>query len=194
MIEVGTSHQPGGSGKWELFFLILIPFGGLALAIWMYFGGLLLPDGRTHKGHMLSPPLSLDVFMSNELTPETLDNKWGLFVVVDGACDKGCQDILYQTRQAHIALNRNTARVSRFLITNAGSNTEQDISKFLEQEHSDIEILKGAMPTLEYKVSDPVRIFLSDPLGNVMLRYGSEHTGKQMLKDMEKLLKASRIG
>ena len=38
------------------------------------------------------------------------------------------------------------------------------------------------------------RILLIDPFGNVMMHYGREHTGKQLLKDLKHLLKLSQIG
>jgi hypothetical protein len=44
---------------------------------------------------------------------------------------------------------------------------------------------------------DPVqqpRILVVDPFGNIIMHYGSEHTGKEMLKDLKQLLKLSQIG
>ena len=38
------------------------------------------------------------------------------------------------------------------------------------------------------------KIFLVDPLGNVILMWPSQFNGKQLLKDLKKLLKHSRIG
>jgi len=37
-------------------------------------------------------------------------------------------------------------------------------------------------------------VFLVDPLGNIMMYYTPTHSGKDLLKDLQKLLKASQIG
>jgi cytochrome oxidase Cu insertion factor (SCO1/SenC/PrrC family) len=37
-------------------------------------------------------------------------------------------------------------------------------------------------------------VYLLDPLGNIVLRYGPEASSKGMLKDVKKLLRNSRIG
>ena len=37
-------------------------------------------------------------------------------------------------------------------------------------------------------------IYLVDPLGNIMMYYAKDFVGKQLLKDLKKLLKNSNIG
>ena len=193
MVEAGTKVASGkASSRWELYMIFFIPFGGVALAAWMYFGGQFLPEGRNHKGNMLSPTLTLEAFQSANLNTDLLDGKWGILVVADGECGDSCKNSLYLTRQAHIALNRNSTRMSRFLVF--GAAPQGELQAFLDAEHEGLKVVKGAMPPLSNGSEGGVRIFLTDPLGNVMLWYNKEHTGKQILKDMEKLLKASRIG
>ncbi|MTI14933.1 hypothetical protein [Sansalvadorimonas verongulae] len=172
--------------------IFLIPFGGVALAAWMYFGGQFLPEGRNHKGNLLSPTLTLEAFQAANLNADVLDGKWGILVVADGECGETCKNSLYLTRQAHIALNRNSTRMSRFLVSDTAPQPE--LQTFIDAEHDGLTVVKGAMPSLSHGSEGSVRIFLTDPLGNVMLWYNEEHTGKQILKDMEKLLKTSRIG
>lgn len=38
------------------------------------------------------------------------------------------------------------------------------------------------------------KVFLVDPLGNVMMRYNNEAPAKGMIKDLQHLIRASRIG
>ena len=190
MVDAGIKAK--ASSRWELYMIFLIPFGGVALAAWMYFGGAFLPEGRNHKGNLLSPMLTLGDFQSENLNTETLAGKWGILVVADGECGQSCKDSLYLTRQAHIALNRNSHRMSRYLVS--GTALATGVQQFIDAEHEGLKVIKGSMPGLPKGENDSVRIFLTDPLGNVMLWYNKEHTGKQILKDMEKLLKASRIG
>ncbi len=183
------------SSRWELYLIILLPFGGMAFAAWMYFAGELLPEGRNHKGNLLTTPLSLTDFQSPNLTTEVLDDKWGMLVVTGASCNEQCREILYLSRQSHIALNRDSTRMARYFISGEMTQTSSDdLEAFLEKEHPDMGTLSGVMPNIEYGTDESVRVFITDPFGNVMLWYGKDNTGKQMLKDMTRLLKNSRIG
>ena len=42
--------------------------------------------------------------------------------------------------------------------------------------------------------NDRAHIYLVDPLGNVMMRWPAKPDMRRMLKDLERLLKASQIG
>ena len=48
-------------------------------------------------------------------------------------------------------------------------------------------------PSLAGSGADPT-IYLVDPLGNVVLAYPADPDSKRLAKDLERLLKASRIG
>jgi hypothetical protein len=37
-------------------------------------------------------------------------------------------------------------------------------------------------------------IYLADPLGNLVLRYGLKHSPRDLLRDLRRLLKASKVG
>ncbi len=188
------------SDKLALLLLIMIPFGGMLLAAWMYFGGQLLPDGRTHKGNLLNPPLTLSAFENPELTSDTLDDRWGILIVAGDQCDAVCRDVLFLTRQIHIALDRDTRRVQRHLLMpSLDAGETKEFSAFLAEEHIGLKLIEGEMPAFTSEpdsdmASDDVRVFLTDPMGNIMLWYGKEHNGKQMLNDLKKLLKVSRVG
>ncbi|WP_197685638.1 hypothetical protein [Vreelandella subglaciescola] len=54
---------------------------------------------------------------------------------------------------------------------------------------------RGATPAWPAAVNpeQEPRIVLVDPFGNVMMHYGPEHSGKDMLKDLKHLLKLSKV-
>ena len=56
------SMAPASRNRLQLLFIILIPFGGLILAAWMYYSGLFIPDGRSHQGNLIWPPKELSEF------------------------------------------------------------------------------------------------------------------------------------
>ena len=195
----GESNSSRRFGRLQFWLVVLIPFVGLLLAAGMYFFTL-SPDGRTNKGNLLSPPLSLTVFESPDITLDQLDSRWGVVIVTAAGCDEACHNMLYLARQSHIALDRDATRVQRFLLTSEPEKLMTGtFTNFLENEHPGVQIVKGTIPLLsenhqkDHSKQQP-RIFLIDPLGNVILWYGKKHDGKEILKDMEKLLKLSRIG
>jgi hypothetical protein len=49
-----------------------------------------------------------------------------------------------------------------------------------------------ALPTAP--VNDRAHIYLVDPLGNVMMRFPAGAEPRRMLKDLDRLLKASQVG
>ena len=180
-----------------LIMIFLIPFGGMGLAAWMYYSGQFIPDNRSHQGNLLWPPTPVAEFQWHSTNGELfvaqeLEEQWGLAIVPDGKCQSVCQEVLFNTRQTHIALGRRAERLSRYLVLSAPASS--GLNQLLENEHPELETLQGRVPALNDSKEDKVKIFVIDPLGNVMLWYNQEHTGKQILKDLEKLLKSSRIG
>ncbi len=43
-------------------------------------------------------------------------------------------------------------------------------------------------------MNDRAHVYVADPLGNVMMRFPANAEPRRMLKDLERLLKASQIG
>ncbi len=194
-----TTHvvAPASRNRLQLLFIFLIPFGGMGLAAWMYYSGQFIPDDRSHQGDLIWPPAAVAGFQwqtaeGYPFTAEQMDDQWVLAIVSDLPCESECRETLYRTRQAHIALGRKAERLTRAVVLPGTADGE--MTTFLQREHPNTRALTGTLPVMNNKASDRVRVYLIDPLGNVMLWYNRQHSGKQILKDMEKLLKASRIG
>ena len=196
--NIGKSNGGRGLGRLQFWLVILIPFVSLLMAAGMYFFAL-SPEGRTNKGNLLSPSLPLTVFESPDITIDQLEKRWGVVIAIDAECDEICHNLLYLIRQSHIALDRDAIRVQRFLMTPEPEKImAAAFVDFLKNEHPGVQIVKGTIPLLtnsqEQAPEERPRIFLIDPLGNVVLWYSQTHDGKEILRDLEKLLKLSRIG
>jgi hypothetical protein len=119
-----------------------------------------------------------------------------MLTVVAGDCGSACEELLYLARQVNIALGKNANRVNRSAWL---GNTSDDLDSRWSEEYSSMEKLSlrsGAEPSWPPGINpdDQPRILLIDPFGNIIMHYGSEHTGKEMLKDLKHLLKLSQIG
>jgi cytochrome oxidase Cu insertion factor (SCO1/SenC/PrrC family) len=120
--------------------------------------------------------------------------RW-LFVAADaGPCEDACQHMLYATRQARTIQGREQDRVVRIWLQATGAFT---LAPQLLAQHPGLVVVRidpdqwAALPGV---TGSPQKIYLIDPLGNIVLRYPANPDIKRMAKDLERLLRASRIG
>jgi hypothetical protein len=157
----------------------------------------LRPDARTNYGELLEPPMSPDIsgtrLDGTAFRLADLRGRWALLIVADGAgCDARCERSLYATRQAHTMQGRERDRIARVLLLPSGATPPRPE---LLAEHPGMIVVKGepqqwaALPAR----SAP-NIYLVDPHGNLVLRYPPDPDIRRLAKDMERLLRASRIG
>jgi cytochrome oxidase Cu insertion factor (SCO1/SenC/PrrC family) len=200
--------NPAGRGRRQLLGLAAMFFVPLAVAFWLYYGASSWkPQGGTNNGDLIDParPLpevALPAQDGKRLTSsDLLRGKWTMLYVGDGACDERCRKALYLTRQSRLALNKDYDRIRRvFLAT--GDCCDREL---ISAEHPDLlvavlegpgaETLLRAFPEYDgTDVADAGRIYLVDPLGNLMMSYSAEAPDKALLKDLKKLLRLSHIG
>jgi hypothetical protein len=200
--------------------LALLFFAPLGLAFYLYYGhGTWHPGGRVNAGELIEParPLpavALPLLGSGNTDPNFLKGKWTFLYVAPGPCAAECRTRLYDTRQVRLALDREMGRVQRVFIADAGCCDAQ----FLHEQHPDlitIRLSAAAAPLLALlpgidgvtgidsvtagnssnaPAPSAPRVYLVDPLGNLMMSYAADIKAKGMLEDMKRLLRLSSIG
>ncbi len=116
---------------------------------------------------------------------EALRGKWVLVSFDAAACDAYCEKKLYFMRQVRRAQGKDIARVERlWVLSDAGAPRPELLAA--------IEGTRIA-PSSDAALS-PDHIYVVDPLGNLMLRFPRDPDPSKMLKDLQRLLKYSRIG
>ncbi len=179
----------------QLALIFLMPTIAMSLAWLMYFTGIWVPDGRTNKGKLLLPPVQFADLHLQENAINDTEGLWRVVVFGSTHCqEEQCIDSLYKTRQVHIALGKESERVTRFYIA-----PEKPLpTPELETEHPGIQWLKAdkshVQKALGVKNWPQNQIFIIDPLGNLIMGYQADQPGGDLLKDLKKLLKASSIG
>ncbi len=119
-----------------------------------------------------------------------LAGKWAVVVAAPGACDAGCARALYATRQARTIQGREMDRVVRvWLVTDDAAPPAA-----LLAEHPDLTTARVAPGALAAWGAGADRIYVVDPLGNLVLAFPRDPDVKAMAGDLTRLLKASRIG
>jgi cytochrome oxidase Cu insertion factor (SCO1/SenC/PrrC family) len=179
--------------------------GPLALSFWAYYGAVLRPAGRTHHGQLVDParplpevPLATSGGASSVRT--LLTGRWSLVYVAAAGCDAGCREVLDETRSIRAALGADATRVRRVLIALApccelatlqAAGAEVAVA-FVEGE--DANRLLAVFPEYGAPVASAERLYVVDPLGNLMMSYAAGAAPSGVIKDLERLLKLSHIG
>jgi cytochrome oxidase Cu insertion factor (SCO1/SenC/PrrC family) len=176
----------------------------LALAFLLYYGLGIRPHGSTNRGDLIHPPVpvpevELPGAADQPLAAKALRGKWSMVYIGDGACDSRCREALTLMRQTRLALGDDMSRVQRVFLV-SGNCCDQT---YLNTEHDGLllgRIDNSAGQTLLETFPDTAqaaglgRIYLVDPLGNLMMKYEPAAPQKGMLEDLKKLLKLSHIG
>jgi len=201
------AEQPSvkSRGQLKLWGLILIAATPIVAAAIMYFGQIGLPDSTTNHGHLILPPLQgedwglAEVIKTDGFIQYDGKAKWVMLVVGDGGCTELCLQQLYLTRQLNIALGKEVDRVTRLLWVDAqtqGLDAALKEHELLQVEPFDNTGFKGLAEALKRHGVElsPYDILLMDPLGNIMMHYNQNNNGKDILDDLKRLLKVSKIG
>jgi cytochrome oxidase Cu insertion factor (SCO1/SenC/PrrC family) len=185
----------------------LIFFAPLALSFYLYYGKLWHPGGHVNAGELIDPPrplptlalpLAAPAASADQTNPQFLKGKWTLLYVQHGRCDDECRRHLYDTRQVRLALDREMNRVQRVFI---GDGDCCDLKELLAL-HPDLLAIRASpadkpllalLPTRPGSINSH-RVYVIDPLGNVMMFYEADAKPKGLLEDMKRLLRLSSIG
>ncbi len=189
--------------------LLIILFLSPVIAAWLVYSHYSQSGNEKTKnyGELVSParPLSNFALVGPESKPFTikeLRGKWSMVYFDDGECKGTCEQDLYMAHQARLSLNEDVKRVARFLILAKAPSARLEI---ILTHHPDLVVVKGNGAAImsiqrqfEIGATKPVisaqRLYLVDPLGNLMMTYPSGFNAKGLIRDMQHLLKWSQIG
>jgi len=170
-------------GRLQLIALILLAVVPILLASSMYKWNFWVPESRNYHGELLGDGRTLaDLGVSGDI-PQT----WLLLVSAPDDCLEDCRELVYLARQIHIALGREASRANHALATNKALPTDyqEQLARF------NLDTTRYLAMTAGNKTP---QLWIIDPLGNLVLRYAPSSNGKQILKDLQLLLKLSKIG
>jgi hypothetical protein len=184
-------------------------FAPLAASFYLYYGPIGWRPGRhVNHGDLIDPARPLPEVALPVATPgapqtaraDFLKNKWTMLYVGAGSCEAQCRLELYNTRQVRFALNRDMDRVQRVFIADGDCC---DFA-FLQAQHPDLLTVRATADAAPLLASLPEfggirpaasgRIYLIDPLGNLMMSYAPDARPKGLLEDLKRLLGLSHVG
>jgi cytochrome oxidase Cu insertion factor (SCO1/SenC/PrrC family) len=193
--------------------LVLVVFTLPLVVAWVLYATINYwhPQPTASHGDLVTPARPVEGLMLEEQgTGRTLDEsylrgKWTFVYIASADCGPVCEQALYYGRQVRIALHKDMGRVQRLLVMleplspvaleelqrlhpqlTVASVSSQRASSFLGQ-------FQVEAPAPQFP-PNAKRLYLVDPLGNLMMSYPPESDPKGLLKDLQRLLRISRIG
>jgi len=177
-------------GRLQLIVLIALAVIPMLLAASMYKWRFWVPESRNYHGELLGDGRTLaDLGVGGDI-PQT----WLLLVSAPDDCLADCRELVYLARQIHIALGREASRANHALAMD--KTLPADYQEQLAREYPQLArfyLNLARYQTIAVDNKTP-QLWIIDPLGNLVLRYAPGSNGKEVLKDLQLLLKLSKIG
>ena len=176
-------------GRLQLVLILLLTVGPMVLATGMYKLKFWLPESRSYHGELLGNGQSRAA-----LGVTADEQRWQLLVTAPQACAADCQQLVYLARQLQIGLGRDASRASHGLAS--AQPVDGAYAAKLQSEYPQLQRYTLDLPTYTQGAegNGAAQLWIIDPHGNLVLRYGPGVIGKDVLNDLRLLLKLSNIG
>jgi hypothetical protein len=133
-----------------------------------------------HYGELIPPRP-----VAGPLAP--LKGKWVLVTFDPAPCDNACEKKLYIVRQIRRAQGKDAERIERLWMVTDGGSPRSELLAAIEGSHV-------ATGDLDFPGGRADRIYLVDPLGNLMMSFPRDPDPSRMIKDLQRLLRYSGFG
>ena len=191
--------------------LMLLVFAAPVILAWLVFFVFpeYRPTGTMNHGQLVTPVRPLSEFSLHDVKGATVDQnylrgKWTFVYLADGACEQSCVQQLYKIRQVRLTQGKNIDRLQRLFLWNIDGVSEDQRAELaghfpgltiarLEQGQSSGLVGVFALDDGIAPLSAD-RVYLIDPLGNLMMSYEADAEPRGIIKDLERLLKYSGLG
>ena len=174
--------------------LLVVVFVLPVILAWFALNNDWFNKAATNRGELINPPLDARSMLDSE-TPI-----WRILYVMPSKCEQECKNALYSLEQVWIALGKESDRAQSTVVVTESSDPMAS-SNLTDAEHLHLLMTNQQNVNQVFKDASTDAIFLVDTLNNVMLRYPLQIEQQQavmhsrdILADLKKLLKLSRIG
>lgn len=205
-VREGTTSERGTAVKGRLtpLWVMLAVFAAPGLAaLFFYLNPQYLPTGRSNLGELISPVVAIPADLALvapdgvPLNRDALEGKWTLVYLAGEDCADPCRSRLWDLRQIRVALGEASLSTERLLIMTdlAAVGLAGELATDYPGMHVALTdqaggerllgLLGGGNTALD-------RVYILDPMGNLMMRYAPDAPAKDTLNDMGRLIKASK--
>jgi len=155
-------------------------------------------------GQLLQPPQSLQLrdlhdVQGKPFEAKQWDKKWTIVTIANN-CEAACQEQLKTLQKLRVSLGKDADRVQQILLIPVDVEAESLLAA--RQNDAGLIVLTGTaiadfaaqFKTENQPTPQAQRVYLVDPLGNLMMSYAPDFEPKGMRKDLSRLLKNSWAG
>ncbi len=174
--------------------IFLTPIVMLVFSTMLYYSGF-SPDGTTNNGELIDPPLEtskINLKAKHGPLKNEFPGKWTIVYFLDKECSEACWESLYKSRQVNVRLGRDSTRLNRYLVLAEGFQLNKSQEEKILKEYPSL--MRGSIEPEGNIGLFRDGYYLFDPLGNGIIFYPSELPGGELLEDLKKLFKNSKIG
>ncbi|MDP1611682.1 MAG: hypothetical protein Q8M11_11540 [Sulfuritalea sp.] len=175
------------SGRWVLPAIALVCV--LPLLAALYFRFVSPPEPAALVGQALEPAafpfVAVQRLDGQPLAHPEVAERWMVVHAGSGACDSGCRNALYLTRQARTAQGRNMERIQRVWIVTDAAQPAADLLAL----HPDLLLLNAVDRRAMDTFAAAGVIHLVDRRGFVVFRYAPAVEPKAFILELGKLVK-----
>lgn len=163
------------------------------------------PKSTTNRGELVVPARMIKdadfkTIDDKDIKFSNFREKWTMVYFANADCDESCLKNLYIMRQVHKALGKEQGRCQRIFVPIGATSVDKLKPKL--KDYSGMTVISGSRQNIDALAQqfilpgattvDSQRIYLVDPLGNLMMTYHEDPSG--MLKDLVHLMKTSWAG
>ena len=188
-IQPSANPQPAQKNPYTIWFVVLSFILPVAAAYYVFYFGDIESFGN--NGEFLEPYYDIKLLeLTKDGEPfdaEAINNNWHMMVVTGSSCDENCQQRLVSLRQTTKAVKR-PPKLRYAIVTTQEIN--DSFKQFIEDEMARAIVLQGNTETVSQyiEMEQPVsQMYLSDPYGNVIMRFSHELGPKLVIKDLNRL-------
>jgi cytochrome oxidase Cu insertion factor (SCO1/SenC/PrrC family) len=205
--KTDAGAKPAARGRRTLLLVVALFLLPVVLATYLYVSGW-RPEGRSlQHGELVEParPVGDVELIGADGAPYRLGalrGKWALVYFSPLPCNDVCQNNLYKMQQVRLTQGRDASRVERVLIV---ADAAAPALRALAQRYPGLLAVSAARATIQKLAREfvssqgsafevPGRVYLIDPIGNLVLSYAPDADPSGMRKDLARLLRLSQVG
>ena len=211
--EAQSKQAPVRRSMWKLYLLLFVCVAPVVASYLAYY--VFPPSERTNYGSLIEPQRPVPAMATTLVhAPEgaaapgspvasvqteglaAFKGHWIMLAIDQGVCAVPCAEKLFFMRQTHVSLGKERERLVRVLLV----TDDAPLPEAILTAHPDLTVLRVNRKDLAaiFPVADNTtladHIFIIDPLHNLMMRFPEDPDPARTRKDLQKLLRASRIG
>ncbi|MCX7814902.1 MAG: hypothetical protein N2256_05370 [Tepidimonas ignava] len=184
------------AGRVKMLLLLLVAASPVIASYLTYY--VIRPEGRRNYGELIEPqrplPHWVGVDAQGRAVPlDALTHQWLFISVADSACDAQCERHLYLQRQLREALGKDKDRVDWVWLRTGAREFPERLRAALAPATvlwvDEAQLATWLQPAPGQRLSD--HLYVVDPMGHWMMRFPAQADPKKMLRDLERLMRAS---